>query len=127
MQHALDSGWMHSAAGKPNLVALLTSAWEASLGVAQLHRENIIHGGVTPATCFLKAARNQRGFVVKVGAIGSCTQVLLNRKATVEKCACTAQRVECIRRNTHARKSFGSDSPRYMELVHCIGIGKVWT
>ena len=66
MQHALDSGWMHSAAGKPNLVALLTSAWEASLGVAQLHRENVIHGGVTPSTCFLKAARNQRGFVVKV-------------------------------------------------------------
>lgn len=66
VQHAMDSGWMHNAAGKPNLVALMTSAWEASLGVAQLHREGIIHGGVTPATCFLKAARNQRGFVVKV-------------------------------------------------------------
>lgn len=78
---------MHSAAGKPNLVALLTSAWEASLGVAQLHRENIIHGGVTPATCFLKAARNQRGFVVKVGPIHSCAQTLIYRKVAAQNCA----------------------------------------
>ena len=66
LQHAIDNGWLHSSEGKPNLVALLSSAYEASLGVAQLHRENVIHGGLTPATCFLKAARNQRGFVVKV-------------------------------------------------------------
>ncbi len=66
LQHANDSGWLLDREGKPNLVALLSSAHEASLGLAQLHRENVIHGGITPATCFLKAARNQRGFVVKV-------------------------------------------------------------
>ena len=66
LQHAIDNGWLSTSQSKPNLVALLSSAWEASLGVAQLHREGVIHGGITPATCFLKAARNQRGFVVKV-------------------------------------------------------------
>ena len=72
VQHAIDSGWLLSPAGKPNLVALVSSAWEASLGVAHLHREGVIHGGITPATCFLKAARNRRGFVVKVG-LHPCT------------------------------------------------------
>ena len=66
LQHAIDNGWLLDREGKPNLVALLSSAHEASLGMAQLHREGIIHGGLSPATCFLKAARNQRGFVVKV-------------------------------------------------------------
>ena len=68
VQHAIDGGWLVSSDGKPKLVALLSSAWEASLGVAHLHREGVIHGGLAPATCFLKAARNQRGFVVKVTA-----------------------------------------------------------
>lgn len=62
----MDNGWLIDREGKPNLVALLSSAHEASLGLAQLHRGGVIHGGLSPATCFLKAARNQRGFVVKV-------------------------------------------------------------
>lgn len=66
VQHAIDAGWLLTPEGKPKLVALVSSAWEASLGVAHLHREGVVHGGLTPATCFLKAARNQRGFVVKV-------------------------------------------------------------
>ena len=69
VQHAVDNGWFLSPEGKPKLVALLSSAHEASLGVAQLHRQNIVHGGICPASCFLKAARNQRGFVVKVGVL----------------------------------------------------------
>ena len=67
LQHAIDNGWLLGPQGKPNLVALLSSAHEASLGLAQLHREDITHGAFAPASCFLKAARNQRGFVVKVG------------------------------------------------------------
>lgn len=70
LQHAMDNGWLIDREGKPNLVALLSSAHEASLGLAQLHRGGVIHGGLSPATCFLKAARNQRGFVVKVGDLG---------------------------------------------------------
>ncbi len=66
VQHAMDNGWLIDREGKPKLVALLSSAHEASLGLAQLHRGGAIHGGLSPATCFLKAARNQRGFVVKV-------------------------------------------------------------
>ncbi len=62
----MDNGWLKDREGKPNLVALLSSAHEASLGLAQLHRGGVIHGGLSPAVCFLKAARNQRGFVVKV-------------------------------------------------------------
>ena len=66
LQHAIDQGWLRDPQGAPNLVALLSSAHEAGLGLAQLHREGVIHGSLSPATCFLKAARNQRGFVVKV-------------------------------------------------------------
>ena len=66
LQHAMDNGWLIDREGKPKLVAVLSSAHEASLGLAQLHRGGAIHGGLSPATCFLKAARNQRGFVVKV-------------------------------------------------------------
>lgn len=77
VQHAIDAGWLMSPEGKPKLVALVSSAWEASLGVAHLHQEGVIHGGLTPATCFLKAARNQRGFVVKVAAPSSLAYLLL--------------------------------------------------
>ncbi len=66
VQHAMDNGWLVDKEGRPNLVALLSTAHEASLGLAQLHRGGVIHGGLSPASCFLKAARNQRGFVVKV-------------------------------------------------------------
>ena len=69
VQHAMDNGWLMDREGKPKLVALLSSAHEASLGLAQLHRGGVIHGGLSPATCFLKAARNQRGFVVKVRSV----------------------------------------------------------
>ena len=62
----MDNGWLIDREGKPKLVAVLSSAHEASLGLAQLHRGGAIHGGLSPAACFLKAARNQRGFVVKV-------------------------------------------------------------
>ncbi len=65
----MDNGWLVDGEGKPNLVALLSSAHEASLGLAQLHRGGVIHGGLSPASCFLKAARNQRGFVVKVCSV----------------------------------------------------------
>ncbi|KAL0031996.1 hypothetical protein WJX79_011099 [Trebouxia sp. C0005] len=70
LQHAMDNRWLVDREGRPNLVALLSSAHEASLGLAQLHRGGVIHGGLSPASCFLKAARNQRGFVVKVGDLG---------------------------------------------------------
>lgn len=66
LQHAMNNGWLQDTEGRSNLVSLLSSAREASLGMAQLHREDIIHGALSPAACFLKAARNQRGFVVKV-------------------------------------------------------------
>lgn len=69
MQHAMNHGWLQDTEGKASLVSLLSSAREASLGMAQLHREDIIHGAVSPAACFLKAARNQRGFIVKVSPL----------------------------------------------------------
>ena len=69
----MDNGWLQDGEGRANLVSLLSSAREASLGMAQLHREDIIHGAISPAACFLKAARNQRGFVVKVNPLAcSC-------------------------------------------------------
>lgn len=69
LQHAMNNGWLQDGEGKSNLVNLLSSVREASLGMAQLHREDIIHGALCPSACFLKAARNQRGFVVKVCCI----------------------------------------------------------
>ena len=69
----MNNGWLQDTEGRANLVSLLSSAREASLGMAQLHREDIIHGALSPAACFLKAARNQRGFVVKVST--SCWAV----------------------------------------------------
>ena len=80
MQHAMDNGWFLSPDAKPKLVAMLSSAHEASLGVAQLHREDVIHGGLCPAACFLKAARNQRGFVVKVRSL-HCSPIAIKTEA----------------------------------------------
>ncbi len=67
MQNVIDSGALLDGETKTNLLALLSYAHEASLGVAHLHSKSIIHGGLTAAACFLKAAHNQRGFIVKVG------------------------------------------------------------
>ncbi|KAL0023839.1 hypothetical protein WJX77_010270 [Trebouxia sp. C0004] len=85
LQHAMDNGWLVDKVGKPNLVALLSSAHEASLGLAQLHRGDVIHGGLSPACCFLKAARNQRGFVVKVGDLGRSSTGRLGTRIDVRR------------------------------------------
>ncbi len=72
VQHAIDNGWLVGQDGRANLVALLSCAHEASLGMAQLHRQNILHGALSPTTCFLTAAHNQRGFTVKVRCTNVC-------------------------------------------------------
>ncbi|KAI8472786.1 MAG: hypothetical protein J3K34DRAFT_519492 [Monoraphidium minutum] len=79
LQDAIDRGWLRDSpsftTGRPNILAVLTTAREIASGMAYLHSRDIVHGDLSAYNVMLastggEAAYGGRGFVAKVADFG---------------------------------------------------------